>query len=155
MSKDLRSATPLCALGGISQTNFIWDKVPELHSFLMRKCLYLEENSVKPPFVWKVQISFTKGVLTIFQLLQNQKSYKKEKSVISNFQSLRRETYLICWQNVEFTPCWHFLCSQLFCSACCCRNIFFWENKENSTQKSIWLWLHFVRSQLFWVYSYG
>ena len=71
------------------------------------------------PLSEKVQISLTKAVETILQLLQNQESYKKdqtEKSVISHFQSLR-QTYFI-WQNVEFTLCWHFPLSPFVASYC-------------------------------------
>ena len=68
--------------------NFLWDKAPPWLFFLDEKTsFYLEEKSLKPPFVWKVKISFTKAVLTIPQLLQNQKSYKKEKPVILHFPS--------------------------------------------------------------------
>ena len=77
------------------------------------------EKSLKPPFVWKVQISFTKAVETILQLFQNQETYQKdqmEKSVISHLQSLR-QTYSIL-QNVEFTPCWHFLLSAFVADYC-------------------------------------
>ena len=114
--------------------NFLWDKAPPWLFFLDEKTsFYLEEKSLKPPFVWKVKISFTKAVLTIPQLLQNQKSYKKEKPVILHFPSLRRQT-----QNVEFTPWWLFPLSAFaanYCAHPASRSIIFWENTENSTKQ--------------------